>query len=45
MFFALLGLVPAIIFTIILYLINPILGILALIWFVAVGINAWKRNK
>lgn len=45
MFFALLGLLPAIIFTIILFLINPIIGVLAFIWFVGVGINAWKRKK
>ena len=45
MFLALLGLLPAIILTIVLFLINPILGILAFIWFVAVGVNAWKRHK
>ena len=42
MIMALLGLIPAIIFTIILFLINPILGVVGILWFTGWGIYAWK---
>ena len=40
-----LGLIPAILFTIVLFLINPIFGLLGIVWFIGWGIYAWKRNK
>ena len=45
MFAAILGLFPAIIFTIILFLINPILGILWVIWMVLVIIYAIRKDS
>ena len=33
----------AIIFVIILFLINPILGVLGIVWFIGLGIYAWKN--
>ena len=45
MFAAILGLFPAIIFTIILFLINPILGILWVIWMVLVVIYAIRKDS
>lgn len=45
MFTAILGLFPAIIFTIILFLINPILGVVGTLWFVGLGIYAWNRDE
>ena len=44
MFLAILGFIPAIIVTIILFLINPILGVLGIIWFIGMGIYAWKKK-
>ena len=44
MFMALLGLIPAIIFTTILFLINPILGVLGFVWFIGWGIYAWRKE-
>ena len=42
---AILGLIPAIIFGIILFLINPMLGVLWILWLVGVTIFTLKRNK
>ena len=39
------GLFITIIFTIVLFLINPILGVLGIVWFIGVGIYAWKKNN
>ena len=38
-------LLQVIIFTAISFLINPILGILSIMWFIGLGIYAWKRHK
>lgn len=49
MFMILLGFAPAIIITIILFLINPILGVLGVAWFVGVAVYvwnyAWRKNE
>jgi hypothetical protein len=42
---AILGLIPAIILAIILFLINPILGVIWVLWLVGVTIFTLKRNK
>ena len=41
---AILGLIPAIIFAIILFIINPIFGVLWTVWIVGVSIFAWKKK-
>ena len=41
----LLGLIPPILLTVILFLINPILGVLSTVWFTGVAIYAVKKNK
>ena len=45
MFGATLGLIPAIILGIILFLINPIIGILWVLWLVGVAIFTVKKKK
>ena len=45
MFGATLGLIPAIILGIILFLINPIIGVLWVLWLVGVAIFTLKKNK
>ena len=42
---AILGLIPAIIVVAILFLINPILGVVGILWFVGWGIYALKFKK
>lgn len=42
---AILGLIPAIIVVVILFLIHPILGVLGILWFVGWGIYALKFKK
>lgn len=42
---AILGLIPALIVAIILFLINPIFGVLWILWLVGVTIFTLKRNK
>lgn len=44
MIMLLLGLIPAILFTIVMFLINPILGVLSVIGFIGLGIYAWRKN-
>lgn len=44
MFVVLLGFTPAILFTIVLFLINPILGVLGIIWFIWLGVRTWKKK-
>jgi hypothetical protein len=38
------GLIPAIIAGIILFALNPILGVLWVVWVVGVGVYAWKKK-
>lgn len=45
MFRAIWGLIPAIIFSIILFIINPIIGLVWILWLVGVTIYTLKRNK
>ena len=45
MIMAILGLLPALIFVIILFLINPIVGVLGILWFVGWAIYALKFKK
>lgn len=45
MFGATLGLIPAIILGIILFLINPIIGVLWVLWLVGVAIFTLKKKK
>jgi hypothetical protein len=42
---ALLGLIPAMIFTIILFLISPVLGVLWVLWLIGVAIYTIKFKK
>lgn len=42
---AILGLIPAIIVVAILFLINPILGVVGILWFVGCAIYALKFKK
>ena len=42
---ALLGLLPAIIVAVILFLLNPILGVLWVIWIVGLSVYTWKKKK
>lgn len=41
---AVLGLLPAIIIGIILLALNPILGVLWILWMVGLGVYAWKKK-
>ena len=45
MFIAILGLFPAIIFSIILFLINPILGILWVVWLALIAVWAIRKDS
>ena len=45
MFGAIMGIFPAIILGIIFFLVNPIIGVLWVLWLVCVTIYTLKRNK
>lgn len=44
MIMLLLGLIPAMLFVLVMFLINPILGVLSVIGFIGLGIYTWRKN-